>query len=69
MSERELPEGLDPDVLHRVVTIEAETETLGNMLHEARTRTFTFCSDEPSSLGGDDNHPAPLNYMTAAIGL
>ena len=61
--------GLDPDVLKRVVTIEAETTHIERMTHEARVHGFTFRSDEPPPLGGDDEDPYPLDYLTAAIGL
>ena len=69
MAEERVPPGLDPDVLHRVVTIEADTEHIGKMLHQASSRHFTYHSDEPDTLGGDDEHPAPLDYLCAAIGL
>lgn len=61
--------GLDPDVLERVVTVEAETTHIEKMKHEARVHGFTFFSDEPPHLAGEDNHPYPLDYLTAAIGL
>jgi hypothetical protein len=61
--------GLDPDVLKRVVTVEADTTHLEKMKHEGRVHGFTFFSDEPPDLGGEDNHPYPLDYLTAAIGL
>lgn len=61
--------GLDPDLLRRVVTVEAETTHLEKMRHEARVRTFTFSSDEPPDMAGDDDYPAPLDYLTAAVGL
>lgn len=64
-----LPPGLDPDILHRVVTVEVETEHMRNMQHEAAVHGFTFRSDEPDTLGGGDDHPYPLDYFTAAIGL
>ena len=64
-----LPPGLDPDVLHRVVTVEVETRHIDKMLHEAAVHGFTFHSDEPEALGGENRHPYPLDYLTAAIGL
>lgn len=64
-----LPPGVDPDILHRVVTVDASTENLGGMRHEARVRQFTFISDEPEHMSGTDEDPAPLDYFTAAIGL
>lgn len=69
MSEPTPPPGLDPAILHRVVTVTADTEHLHGMTHEARVHGFTFRSDEPADLAGDDEHPYPLDYLTAAIGL
>lgn len=69
MAEDQLPPGLDPDILERVVTVEAETEHIGKMKHKATAHGFTFYSDEPDALGGDDEHPYPLHYLAAAIGL
>lgn len=64
-----LPPGIDPDILHQVVTVEATTEHLDGMRHEANVRQFTFISDEPEHVSGTDKDPAPLDYFTGAIGL
>jgi len=64
-----VPPGVDPDILHRVVTVEATTEHLGGMRHEARVRQFTFISDEPPGMAGTDEDPAPLDYLAGAVGL
>lgn len=70
-----VPPGVDPDILERMVTIEALTVHLDGIQHEASVRsddlgrTFTFRSDEPPELVGKDEHPYPLHYFTAAIGL
>jgi len=69
VSEARPPAGLDPAVLHRDVMVEATAEHLEKMLHRADVKQFTFHSDEPAGLGGDDNHPYPLDYFTAAIAL
>lgn len=69
MGDPDILPGLDPDVLRRVVTVEASTEQIEKMKHRADVRQFTFYSDEPPSLGGDEQHPFPLDYFTAAIGL
>jgi hypothetical protein len=69
MSESNILPGLDPDVLRRVVTVEADTEHIEKMRHRADVRQFTFYSDEPPELGGDEQHAFPLDYLTAAIGL
>ena len=44
-----------------VEDLEAELDRLGS-------RSFVFHSDEPAFLGGDDLHPAPLEYFAAGIG-
>ena len=70
-----IPPGVDPDILERVVSIEAMTVHLDGIQHEAsvhsedKGRRFTFRSDEPPELVGKDEHPYPLHYFTAAIGL
>ena len=69
MSEEKIAPGLDPAILHRVVTVEAETVHIGKMKHQATVHGFTFHSDEPAILEGDDEHPYPLDYLTAAVGL
>ena len=69
MSEAKVAPGLDPDVLHRVVTVEADTVHIEKMKHQATVHGFTFYSDEPASLEGDNQHPYPLDYFSAAIGM
>lgn len=64
-----VPPGLDPDVLQRAITHDAVTVNLHDMLHEATVRQFTFHSDEPPDLGGEDEHPRPLDYLLAAVGF
>lgn len=68
-SERDVPPGLDPDIRQREVVQEAETQNLERMLHRATVREFTFDSDEPPELDGDDAHPRPLDYFLAAVGF
>jgi hypothetical protein len=67
--EAALPPGVNPDILHRVVTVEAETEHIGGMRHEAKVRQFRFISDEPEHMAGTDEDPAPLDYFAGAVGL
>jgi len=61
--------GLDPDVRKRVVTVQATTTNLGKMQHGAQVHGFEFRSDEPPEMWGEDEHPYPLDYFTAAVGL
>ena len=65
----ELPSGLDPDILERVVTISVDLANEDKMRHRADVNGFTFHSDEGAFLGGDDEHPYPLDYFTAGVGL
>ena len=69
MADRGTPSGLDPAITHRDVYVEASAEHLQKMLHRADVKQFTFYSDEPESLGGEDQHPYPLDYFTAAVAL
>lgn len=69
MTDQPLPPGLDPDILERVVTIEAQLEHEAKMRHRAEIHGFTFYSDEGPALGGDDEHPYPLDYFASSIGL
>lgn len=69
MAESQVAPGLDPDVLKRVVTVEVDTTHIEKMKHRADMHGFTFYSDEPARMNGDDNHPYPLDYFTAAIGM
>lgn len=67
--DRPVPPGLDPDVLERSISHDALTVNLHDMLHEGTVRQFTFHSDEPPELGGEDEHPRPLDYLLAAVGF
>jgi uncharacterized OsmC-like protein len=67
MADTSVPEGLDPSVRHRDVSIEVAGVHLERMLHEVRIRDLTIFSDEPGSLGGDDQHPYPLDYLAAGV--
>ena len=49
-------------------TIVVECENERKQLHRATQDAFTWHSDEPPHLGGDNNHPQPLTYLTAGIG-
>ena len=69
MDQQSVPPGLDPEILERVVTVEAHTEHIENMQHKATVHGFTFYSDEPAHMAGDNEYPYPLDYLTAAIGL
>ena len=59
----ELPKG----VTRRTVAVDCEH--VEKMLHKGTREKFTFYSDEPERMGGDDNYPPPLTYITGGIGF
>lgn len=48
-------------------TIRINATHLERMHHRGTIGDFVIESDEPPSLGGEDAHPKPLDYLTAAI--
>lgn len=48
-------------------TLTVEAETLGKQKKIGRVRQFEIMCDEPAFLGGDDEHPQPLNYLLAGV--
>ncbi len=50
-------------------TVSVKCEHIEKMLHKGTRDKFTFYSDEPSRLGGDDNYPSPLTYIAGGIGF
>jgi uncharacterized OsmC-like protein len=50
-------------------TVRADAKLVGDQLQEARTRDYTLVCDEPSSLGGTDKGPNPLEFFVSAIGF
>jgi uncharacterized OsmC-like protein len=62
-----VPEGLDPRVRHRDVFVEADAIHLEKMRHQVQIREFTIVSDEPESLGGENQSPYPLDYLAAGV--
>jgi hypothetical protein len=58
-------EFLERSLRHRA---EVPVEDLEAELDRVASRSFVFHSDEPAFLGGDDLHPAPLEYFAAGIG-
>jgi uncharacterized OsmC-like protein len=67
MADTAVPEGLDPDIRHRDVFVEADGVHLDKMRHQVRIRDFTIVSDEPEALGGENRHPYPLDYLAAGV--
>jgi uncharacterized OsmC-like protein len=65
--ETTIPDGLDPRVRHRDVFVEADAVHLQKMRHQVQIREFTIVSDEPESLGGENQSPYPLDYLAAGV--
>jgi hypothetical protein len=45
-----------------------QLESIEDEAIKVREREFVFYTDEPAFLGGDDAHPAPLEYFAAGVG-
>ena len=58
---------LPPGVTNRTVAVDCEH--VEKMLHRGEREQFVIYSDEPARIGGDDNYPPPLTYITAGIGF
>jgi len=50
-------------------TVRADSKLVGDQLQEARMRDYTLTCDEPSSLGGSDKGPNPLEFFMSAVGF
>ena len=46
----------------------SQTELIENVACKARIRQFELQTDEPHSLGGEDNAPNPVELVLAALG-
>lgn len=53
----------------RELTVTADCEQMGKMLHKGQSEQFVFYSDEPERMGGESNHPKPLSYIAAGTGF
>jgi len=68
----EEPKGLDPTVLSREITFEADVQSvtpflkLATVSHNGAAH-HTFACDEGPSLGGLGSAPTPLMYFSAAL--
>jgi hypothetical protein len=60
---------LAPERRRKVITMGTDVAALDKQLKVARSRDFEFHCDEPEWLGGEDQHPQPLIYLTAAVGF
>ena len=71
-----MPSDISPSVLGEELpkgvaqrTVAVDCEHVEKMLHKGGREKFVIYSDEPPRMGGDDNYPAPLTYITAGIGF
>ena len=53
----------------RRTTVSVDCAHQEKMLHEGRRGKFVFYSDEPPTLGGEDNYPSPLTYIACGVGF
>jgi putative redox protein len=57
------------DPMKGLGTVRADSRLVGDQLQEARMRDYTLVCDEPSSLGGTDKGPNPLEFFMSAVGF
>ena len=57
------------DPMKGLGTVRADSKLAGDQLQEARMRDYTLVCDEPSSLGGSDKGPNPLEFFMSAVGF
>ena len=50
-------------------TVRADAKLVGDQRQEVRVRDHTLVCDEPSSLGGTDQGPNPLEFFMSAVGF
>ena len=53
----------------RTLTMAVDCEHKEMMHHEGRRGEFVIHSDEPPSMGGEDNYPVPLAYIAWGVGF
>lgn len=57
------------DPMKGLGTTRADSKLVGDQLQEAKVRDYTLVCDEPSSLGGSDKGPNPLEFFVSAVGF
>ena len=57
------------DPMKGLGTVRADSKLVGDQLQEAKMRDYTLVCDEPSSLGGTDKGPNPLEFFMSAVGF
>lgn len=57
------------DPMKGLGTVKAYAKLVADQCQEARARDYTLTCDEPSSLGGTDKWPNPLEFFMSAVGF
>ena len=57
------------DPMKGLGTVRADSKLVGDQSQEARMRDYTLVCDEPSTLGGSDKGPNPLEFFASAVGF
>jgi uncharacterized OsmC-like protein len=57
------------DPMKGLGTVRADSKLVGDQLQEAKMRDYMLVCDEPSSLGGTDKGPNPLEFFMSAVGF
>jgi putative redox protein len=57
------------DPMKGLGTVRADSKLIGDQVQEAKMRDYTLVCDEPSSLGGTDKGPNPLEFFMSAVGF
>jgi putative redox protein len=57
------------DPMKGLGTVRADSKLVGDQLQEAKMRGYALVCDEPSSLGGTDKGPNPLEFFVASVGF
>jgi uncharacterized OsmC-like protein len=50
-------------------TVRADAKLVGDQRQEVRIKDFTLVCDEPSTVGGTDQGPNPLEFFMSAVGF
>jgi len=57
------------DPMKGLRTVRSDSKLMGDQLQEAKMRDYALVCDEPSSLGGSDKGPNPLEFFVSAVGF
>ena len=57
------------DPMKGLGTVRADAKLVGDQHQEVKIKDYTLTCDEPSSLGGSDKGPNPLEFFMSAVGF